>query len=248
MSSGLKPISVFISYAPKDEKFRSELETHLAGLRRQKVIEVWHRGSLVPGADQAEVDTQLRSAEIILLLISANFLADDLCFDYEMVQALEQARLGRSRTIPILVQSVVYAETPFAKLAPLPRSERPIATWDKRDEAWVEVVKGIRQVVDSLRVAQPPPPKQQQTGAERPRLPTNGSLRSVIDAMFLTAEDLEMFVVDNFPELSRHFGPAMGHIARVNVMLQIIDKAALLNALAQSQDFGRHKHLLKFDS
>ena len=96
--------------------------------------------------------------------------------------------------------------------------------------------------------AEQKPPKQQPVGAERPRLPTNGSLRNVIDALFLTAEDLEGFVVDNFPELLRHFGPAMGHIARVNVLLQILDKAVLLKALAGCQDFGRHQHLLKFDS
>lgn len=261
MTSGQNPIKVFISFAPKDEKYLDELLTHLTVLRRQKLIDPWHRGQLDAGAQLDQVDARLRAADLILLLISANFMANDQCFDYEMVQAMEQLKNGQSRVIPILVQSVDYKETPFAKLAPLPRSERPIATSDKRDDAWFEVVKGIRQVVDSLR-ADPPRPQaapltpgtaggagKAQSDAATAAQPTTASLRSVLDALFLTSDDLEVFIIDNFPGLMRHMSPNASQLARVNLLLQLVEKPALLKALSETVPaFKQHRHRLQYEA
>ena len=73
-----KSITVFISYTHKDEPLLLELEVHLSLLKRQGLISIWYDRQIVPGTNWAEVvDKQLELASIILLLVSADFLASD---------------------------------------------------------------------------------------------------------------------------------------------------------------------------
>jgi TIR domain-containing protein len=79
------PVSVFYSYAHQDEALRQQLEAHLSLLCRQGLISEWHDREILPGAEWAgEIDAHLQTASIILLLISANLLASDYCYDIEM--------------------------------------------------------------------------------------------------------------------------------------------------------------------
>src|SRR5687767_9911103 len=85
------PVSVFFSYSHRDETLRDELETHLAVLRRRGIISGWHDRKITPGHDWAtEIDIHLESSEIVLLLVSADFIASDYCFGIEMKRALER--------------------------------------------------------------------------------------------------------------------------------------------------------------
>src|SRR5437016_3708622 len=97
------PVSVFYSYAHQDEALRQQLETHLSLLRRQGLISEWHDREILPGAEWGrEIDEHLETASIILLLISADFLASDYCYDKEMTRALERHQRGEVRVIPII--------------------------------------------------------------------------------------------------------------------------------------------------
>src|SRR5260221_9866333 len=95
------PLSVFIAYAHEDELLRQQLETHLSLLHRQGLISEWHDRDILPGAEWArEIDARLETASIILLLISADFLASDYCYELEMQRALERHKRGEARVIP----------------------------------------------------------------------------------------------------------------------------------------------------
>ncbi|QKQ76203.1 toll/interleukin-1 receptor domain-containing protein [Nostoc sp. TCL240-02] len=73
-------IELFYSYAHEDEKLRDKLEKHLALLEREGVITGWHDRKIGAGKEwQNEIDTHLNSSQIILLLVSANFIASDYC-------------------------------------------------------------------------------------------------------------------------------------------------------------------------
>src|SRR2546428_6575835 len=99
------PVSVVYSYAHADETLRQKLETHLSLLRRQGLISEWHDRKILPGAEWAgEIDEHLERASIILLLISADFLASDYCYDREMTRALERHQHGAVRVIPIILR------------------------------------------------------------------------------------------------------------------------------------------------
>lgn len=149
-------IRLFYSYSHKDEAFRDELETHLAILRRQGIIESWHDRRIEPGGDWAgEIDRNLEEADIILLLVSANFIASDYCFEKEMKRAMERHQAGEARVIPIILKRADLEGVPFLKLQALPKDAKPIATWRDQDEAWTDVARGIRRVAETLRARKP---------------------------------------------------------------------------------------------
>jgi hypothetical protein len=79
-----------MSYSPTDEALRNELVKHLAGLYRQGEITSWHDCRIGPEKElDGQISSQLNDAAIILLLVSADYLAFGYCYDVKMKQALE---------------------------------------------------------------------------------------------------------------------------------------------------------------
>ena len=108
---------VFISYSHADEALRNELEKHLGGLLRQGVITTWHDRRIPPGEDlHGQIDDHLNTADVVLLLVSADFLASDYCYDIEMNRAMERHERGEVRTIPVILRPCDWQGAPFGKL------------------------------------------------------------------------------------------------------------------------------------
>lgn len=144
-----QPLSVFISYAHEDEQIRSKLVGHLKLLERLDFIRHWDDRKILPGsAFGTEVDKQLDCADIILLLVSPDFLNSEYCYENEMARALRRHELGEARVIPIIVRPVDWESAPFRMLNVLPTEGRPIVMWDNQDAAFVDIVKGIRSVIE----------------------------------------------------------------------------------------------------
>ncbi|XGV95306.1 MAG: tetratricopeptide repeat protein [Leptolyngbya sp. BL-A-14] len=147
-------IEVFFSYSHKDEEWRDQLAAHLSNLQRQNVIHQWHDRQILPGTEwNGEIDSHLNQANIILLLVSADFLASDYCWDVEVKYAMQRHHAGSARVVPILLRPTDWQGAPFSKLQPLPTDARPITRWPDRDEALLNVAQGLRAVVESF--AQP---------------------------------------------------------------------------------------------
>ncbi|WP_437553965.1 TIR domain-containing protein [Sorangium sp. So ce367] len=145
------PIRLFFSYSPMDEALRGELEAHLALLKREGLLQSWHGGHVTAGDAWAdEIDRNLEEAEVVILLVSANFLASDCCFN-QMRRALERHDAGEACVIPVLLRPTDRHSALFARLQPLPRDARPVTSWQDRNEAWIDVVKGVRRAVETLR-------------------------------------------------------------------------------------------------
>src|SRR6266516_2618114 len=146
-----EPVTVFLSYAHEDEPLRKELEKHLSLLQRQGLVSTWQDRRIMAGTDWArEIDEHLKNASIILLLISADFLASDYCYGIEMQCALNRDKVSQARVIPIMVRPVNWKGAPFAHLQALPTDARAITIWNNRDEAWTNVAAGIRRVIEEL--------------------------------------------------------------------------------------------------
>jgi tetratricopeptide (TPR) repeat protein len=160
MSTIPTPIEVFYSYADADEPLRHEMEKHLSLLRREGLIATWHKRQIIAGTDWAEtLDRHLNTASVILLLISANFVASDYCYGREMQRAMQRHYANEARVIPILLRSVDWQSAPFGKLKALPSDGTPITLWRNRDAAFTDVAQGIRAVlrdVQRLTVSTPP--------------------------------------------------------------------------------------------
>lgn len=150
------PLELFYCYDRKDEGLRERLETHLKLMQRTGLIEEWHDRKIGASEEwEDEINQHLESAPIILLLVSANFLASDYVWDVEMKRAMERHERGEARVIPIILSPCDWQAAPFAKLQALPKDAKPVTTWSNRDMAFMEIAKGIREVIE------------RQTGAKR---------------------------------------------------------------------------------
>lgn len=146
-----KGLVIFYSYASVDKELRDQLANHLVQLKRDELISEWHDQQILAGSDRVQViDQAIHSAHLILLLISADFLASDTCYQIEMRQALERHRQGEARVVPIILRPCDWQSSPFAHLQCLPRNSQPITTWSNQDEAFADVVVGVRNIIEEL--------------------------------------------------------------------------------------------------
>lgn len=146
-------IKVFYCYAHEDKALRATLEKHLGNLKRQELITGWSDRNIDAGKEWAkEIDSNLNVANIILLLISPDFMHSEYCYSIEMRHALERHENGTARVIPIILRHVEYEGAPFSRLQALPTGAVPITDrkWRNRDEAFYDVAQGIRKVVKEL--------------------------------------------------------------------------------------------------
>jgi hypothetical protein len=139
--------TVFISYSHKDKVLRNQLENHLAILKRQGVVDVWH-DRLIKAGDEFDsaISAKLDNADVILLLVSSDFLSSSYIWDIELGKALERHKDGKARVIPVILRPCDWKETPFGKLSAAPEDGAPIRSsrWHNIDEALLDVVKKIR--------------------------------------------------------------------------------------------------------
>ncbi|WP_437976703.1 protein kinase [Sorangium sp. So ce295] len=139
---------IFISYAPEDQLHLKQLETHIAVLKQQQLLSAWHRGCVdLDELPQEAIAAQLEAAEVILLLVSADFVHSDVCRQ-EWERAMERSEAGSARVVPILVRPCDLQGHPIAGLKALPEGGTEVARWSDKDEAWKNVAEGIRAAVE----------------------------------------------------------------------------------------------------
>jgi hypothetical protein len=147
----VQTIKIFFCYAREDDDLRKQLAVHLSHLQRLRYITGWFDRDIQAGTDwEHEIETRLDAASIILLLISADFIASDYCYTVEMQRALEKQKAGTAHVIPIILRPTMWEDPPLSELQALPTGKKPITQWANQDEAWVDVVQGIRELVKTL--------------------------------------------------------------------------------------------------
>ncbi len=148
-----KSVEIFFCYAREDEVLRQGLEKQLRALRRQGVVDVWHDRMIEAGAEwERTIDQHLNTAQVILLLVSPDFMDSDYCYGIEMKRAMERHERDEARVIPIILRHVYWQKAPFGKLQALPTDGEPVVSrkWYSQDEAFFNVAEGIRIAVESI--------------------------------------------------------------------------------------------------
>lgn len=144
--------SVFVSYSHKDERYRQRLDISLVQLQRNHLISIWYDKKILPGQEwDREIDTNLENADIILLLISPDFLASDFAYSQEMLRAVERHQAGSATVVPIIVRPSDWQDSPVGALQALPSAGRPVSKWPNRDQAWLDVAQGLRRLISNQR-------------------------------------------------------------------------------------------------
>lgn len=146
------PVRLFISFAKEDEAFRLKLERHLQGLMHQSLITFWDQSQIRAGENWVEqIRKQLSKAEIVLMLVSSNFLSSSYIYDKEVSYFLRKERKDEAIVIPIILKPCLWEKSPIGKLSVLPRNGKPISTWKNEDEAFLIISKGILNAVGIIR-------------------------------------------------------------------------------------------------
>jgi hypothetical protein len=144
-------ISVFFSYSHKDETTKDKIDISLSALKRSEKIKTWNDRKITPGTEWDDnIKKELENADLILLLISADFLASDYIWNVEIKKAIEKHERKETIVIPIFCRSCDYKEMPFAKIQGLPPDAQPLLSFTDLDEGLTLIAKGIRKVVEEL--------------------------------------------------------------------------------------------------
>src|SRR5579884_4136515 len=134
------PLEILCCYAREDQPLLKKLRIHLAPLQRQGLITIWCDTDINAGAEwEKDIKKHLNTAQIILLLISPDFMASDYCYSTEMQRALERHERKEARVIPIIFRPTMWKGAPFDKLQMLPTNAKPVRNWPTEDDALNDV-------------------------------------------------------------------------------------------------------------
>jgi hypothetical protein len=145
------PVKIFISYAHPDEYLLSRLQQHLGGLRHWGVVQAFDDRGIRPGDEwDAKIRRELEAANLVLLLVSPDFLASAYCNATEVRRAIERHATGELTVVPIAMKPCHWGGTPFEQLQGLPRGLKPVVTWPDVDLAFQEIVAAIHETVQVI--------------------------------------------------------------------------------------------------
>jgi len=194
MNATTAPVTLFYCYAHEDKALRDQLEVVLKLLERRRQFAPWHDRKIVPGEDwSAAIDTHLRNAELVLLLVSQDFTASDYIWGTELALAMERQAAHAAVVVPIILRPTDLEPDPddpkelrfLQKLQSLPTDRVPVTSWPDRDQAWLDVSKGLRAAVKGIRERRPvaaPAPAVSRSAAARTEPPDDDSLLNRIVA------------------------------------------------------------------
>ena len=209
---------IFFSYSHKDEVLRNELEAHLALLKHEGMVEAWHDRRIVAGDEVDDaIFSQLEVADIILLLVSSDFISSAYCYSREMSRAMERHHAGQARVIPVILRHCDWSRAPFGKLLAAPRDGKPVASWPDRDEALADVARQVRHAVEATSAAATRPAKTSlalpELSTAAPSLPRTSNLRLKQE---FTEKDVDDFVRSSFDFICRFFDGSVQAIGERN--------------------------------
>lgn len=149
----IEPIKIVYYYAPQDKLLRDTLESHLMTLKRLGQTTLRLNREIIAGTDWSDIqDARFPMADLILHLVSPDFIASDYHSGREMHYILEKHEAEEIWVIPIILRPTLWSNTPLGKLRVLPGNGKAVTEWTNRDAAFVTLVKGISTVVAALLV------------------------------------------------------------------------------------------------
>lgn len=142
----VRPYKVFVSYAREDEDYVKKLRAHLRGLELDGMITLWTDDQILTGDAWAEeIQKQMDQTDIMLLLMSPDFVNSDFIQRVELKQALERKVAGKNLVVPVNLRRVHLPEF-LSRLQYTPR-QAPVAGSPDQDEAWYTVAQDIKKLI-----------------------------------------------------------------------------------------------------
>jgi len=209
--------NLFFSYSHKDEELRNELEVHLSMLKRQGLLQAWHDRRIGVGKDiHSNISTELEESNIVLLLVSANFLASDYCYEKEMERALEKNSEGSAIVIPVILHPCDWHNAPFGNLRATPLDGKPVSMFANRDEALTQVAKNIRTAVEELGYPAQEEGISQKIAPMQARDPSFHRSSNLRVKKKFTDQEIDEFLESSFEYMSRYFEASLSELQERN--------------------------------
>lgn len=139
-------LKVFLMYSPADQEAREALDKQLAPLKKTDFIQTWDEAQIQPGADsETEISRRLEAADIVLLLVTADFFDSGAIYEKYLRAALQRHEARQTVVIPLLMRSCVWEETPLGRLTTiLPRNKTALDRQENPEAALSDTVGQLR--------------------------------------------------------------------------------------------------------
>jgi internalin A len=148
-------VRVFVTYSQRDAVFLDQLRAALVPHERLGELKLWCDALLEAGQLwEREILGRLERAQIVILLLSNDFLRSSYCMDQELPRALERQARGQCEIVPILVRACRYEKLELGKIQTIRPGDKSIDEHDKKDPAWVVVTHEIDRVMERIKKRQ----------------------------------------------------------------------------------------------
>jgi tetratricopeptide (TPR) repeat protein len=153
------PVRVFVSYAHEDRPWCDQLLLHLSGLRYTDQVNTFDDRDIEAGeAWEARLLQELDLADVIVLIVTANFLHSRFCTTVELTRALERYADDETRIVPIIADHCDWETLPLARFQALPKDEqqnlKPLSDWkDEVSKALAAIARTIRLLTERMQSA-----------------------------------------------------------------------------------------------
>ena len=209
---------LFFSYTHVDEELRDRIELSLIMLRRQGLIDNFHDRQITAGEQfDNRISAELEAAEIILLLVSSDFLASEYCYSVEVDRALERHKSGEACVIPIILRTCDWKQSPLKDLLALPEDGKPVTKWADTDEVMQNITEGVRASINQINSI---PEKKIKTEKMKPSnkslyvdspAPRSANLHIKRD---FTDRDRDLFQRDTYEYITQYFQNSLAELER----------------------------------
>ena len=159
-STSHNPPRLFLSYSHRDEKHKDELLKHLTPLTKNGSLVCWDDRKLVMGeALEESLRSELTRADLVVFLVSSDFIASTSCFHQELEAILERRKFDNVPILPVIIRDCVWEDTPFAQFVAAPTDGKPVTRFSNRDVAWTDIANKIKEAVKQWQTADGESPK-----------------------------------------------------------------------------------------
>jgi hypothetical protein len=224
-------VRVFFFYCHADEYYRNELEKHLISLKHQGLIESWHDRKIIAGEEwDRRINDELGRANVILLLISSDFIASKYCYELEMTEAIKRHDHKAAIVIPVILRPCDWTELPFGKLHALPKDGKPVSTYTSLDEAFLEITEGVGNAAKSIlvqRIEFREPIASNYLSSTNENLNKLARSSNLAIPKLFTDHDINNFVTEAFDYIASYFEYSLEELnainSEINTKFQMID-------------------------
>ncbi len=212
---------IFFSYSHHDKEYRDELEKHLAVLKHEGAIQAWHDRRIIAGdVLDDSISHHLNKADVILCLLSSNFLASRYCFDVEMQRALERHERKEARVIPVIIHPCDWIHSPLGKLRATPDDGKPISKFPNPHDAYLNVVQDIRSALTSLGLPKVSHEKPRTHGTHVPGNPAHARSSNMWVKKTFSDQERDDFIREGFTYMTNYFEASLKELESVSPHLK----------------------------